>query len=73
MEFFKPGLIIDFMRHRRIYMAVSFTLVAASIVAVFFPGLLFGWLRARRGGIGAAIAVHALSNVLAELLVRGWL
>jgi len=42
MEFFKPGLLIDFMRHRRIYMAVSFTLVAASIVAVFFPGPNFG-------------------------------
>jgi len=42
MEFFKPGLLIDFMRHRRIYMAVSFTLVAASIVAVFFPGPNYG-------------------------------
>jgi membrane protease YdiL (CAAX protease family) len=42
-------------------------------LAVFFPGLLFGWMRARRGGIGAAIVFHALSNVLAEILVRGWL
>ena len=42
-------------------------------LAVFFPGLLFGWLRAWRGGIGAAIVFHALSNVLAEILVRGWL
>jgi membrane protease YdiL (CAAX protease family) len=42
-------------------------------LAVFFPGLLFGWLRAWRGGIGAAILFHAMSNVLAELLVRGWL
>jgi membrane protease YdiL (CAAX protease family) len=42
-------------------------------LAVFFPGLLFGWLRAWRGGIGAAILFHALSNVLAEILVRGWL
>ena len=25
-------------------------------LATFFPGLLFGWLRAWRGGIGAAIA-----------------
>jgi membrane protease YdiL (CAAX protease family) len=42
-------------------------------LAVFFPGLLFGWLRAWRGGIGAAIWFHALSNVLAEILVTGWL
>lgn len=42
-------------------------------LAVFFPGLLFGWIRARRGGIGAAMLLHALSNVLAEILERGWL
>lgn len=42
-------------------------------LATFFPGLLFGWLRARRGGIGAAIVMHAASNVLAEVLVTGWL
>lgn len=42
-------------------------------LGVFFPGLLFGWLRAWRGGIGAAILLHALSNVYADLLVRGWL
>jgi membrane protease YdiL (CAAX protease family) len=41
-------------------------------LAVFFPGLLFGWMRQWRGGIGAAILFHALSNVLAELLSRGW-
>jgi len=42
-------------------------------LAVFFPGLLFGWLRSWRGGIGAAMLLHALSNVLAELLEKGWL
>lgn len=42
MEFIKPGLLIDFMRHRRIYMTVSFTLVLASIVSVFFPGPSYG-------------------------------
>ncbi len=42
-------------------------------LAVFFPGLLFGWMRARRGGIGASIVMHAASNVLAEILVTGWL
>lgn len=42
-------------------------------LAVFFPGLLFGWLRAWRGGIGAAMLFHAMSNVLAEILETGWL
>ncbi len=42
-------------------------------LAVFFPGLLFGWLRARRGGIGAAVWFHAMCNILAELLTRGYL
>ncbi|MEM1416215.1 MAG: type II CAAX endopeptidase family protein [Myxococcota bacterium] len=41
-------------------------------LATFFPGLLFGVLRARRGDVGAAILFHALCNVLAELLYRGW-
>jgi len=42
-------------------------------LATFFPGLVFGWLRARRGGIGAALCFHALCNILADFLVRGWL
>ncbi len=42
-------------------------------LATFFPGLLFGWLRAWRGGIGAAILFHAMSNLIAEILIRGWL
>ncbi|MDB4987157.1 MAG: Abortive infection protein [Myxococcaceae bacterium] len=42
-------------------------------LAVFFPGLLFGWLRARRGGIGAASWFHALCNLLADVLTRGYL
>jgi hypothetical protein len=31
--------------------------------AVFFPGLLFGLVRVWRGGIGAAIALHAAFNL----------
>ena len=42
-------------------------------LAVFFPGLWFGWIAQRRGGIGAAIFVHAFSNLLSDILVRGWL
>jgi membrane protease YdiL (CAAX protease family) len=30
---------------------------------VFFPALLFGWLRARTGGIAAPILCHAFANI----------
>ena len=39
-----------------------------SRLAVFFPSLAFGWLRARTGGIGAAILFHAACNILAGFL-----
>jgi membrane protease YdiL (CAAX protease family) len=39
---------------------------------VFFPSLLFGWLRARTGGIGAGTAYHASCNLFASLLGRGY-
>ncbi|MGB8329246.1 MAG: MrtC family glutamic-type intramembrane protease [Polyangiales bacterium] len=42
-------------------------------LAVFFPALLFGWMRAWRGGIGAALALHAMSNLYSEILGRSWL
>lgn len=42
MEFFKPGLVIDFMRHRRIYALISGLLVLASLISVFYPGPNFG-------------------------------
>lgn len=34
----------------------------------FFPGLLFGWLRAKTGTVYAAVLFHALSNIFSELL-----
>ena len=40
-------------------------------LAVFFPALLFGWLRARTGGIGAGVVFHALCNVFSAALGRG--
>ncbi len=65
--------------HALVAQAVLFALIHVVVdpvparLAVFFPGLLFGWLRAWRGGIGAAVAMHALSNLLSDVLVRGWL
>lgn len=39
-------------------------------LAVFFPALLFGWLRARTGGIGAPLVFHALCNLFAAWIAR---
>jgi membrane protease YdiL (CAAX protease family) len=41
-------------------------------LAVFFPALVFGWLRARTGGVGASVVFHALCNVFSEALWRGY-
>lgn len=59
--------------------AVLFALIHFAVeahparLAVFFPALLFGWMRAKRGGIGAAIVFHAACNLLGDVLARGWL
>jgi CAAX protease family protein len=37
-------------------------------LGTFFPGLLFGWLRARTGSIAAAVVLHAVSNVFIATL-----
>ena len=42
-------------------------------LAVFFPALLFGWVRAWRSGIGAALSLHAMSNLYSETLALSWL
>ena len=41
-------------------------------LAVFFPALLFGWLRARTGGIGASVCFHMMCNVYSQTLGRGF-
>lgn len=41
-------------------------------LAVFFPALVFGWLRARTGGIGASVAFHASCNLFSAALMRGY-
>ncbi|MEI7703409.1 MAG: CPBP family intramembrane glutamic endopeptidase [Deltaproteobacteria bacterium] len=37
-------------------------------LATFFPALLFGWLRARTGGVAAPVVAHTLSNLLVLVL-----
>ncbi len=44
----------------------------AARLAVFFPALVFGWLRLRTGGIGAGVLFHVLCNVFASMLGRGY-
>lgn len=41
-------------------------------LAVFFPSLVFGFIRAREGGIGAAIVFHALCNLFASYLGQSY-
>jgi membrane protease YdiL (CAAX protease family) len=48
------------------------TIAVPARLAVFFPALVFGWLRARTNGIGASIAFHALCNLYAQALGRGY-
>ena len=61
-----PGLVLA---------SVAFTLLHPILIPgvhrllVFFPSLLFGWLRARTGNIGAAVWVHALCNLLQAVTI----
>ncbi len=43
-----------------------------SRLAVFFPSLLFGWLRTRTGGIGSSVIYHAACNVFSSYLAAGY-
>lgn len=48
------------------------TFPAPARLAVFFPSLVFGYLRARTGGIGAAILFHTACNLFASYLGRSY-
>jgi membrane protease YdiL (CAAX protease family) len=37
-------------------------------LGTFFPGLLFGWVRERTGGLAAPVVLHALSNLFIATL-----
>jgi membrane protease YdiL (CAAX protease family) len=41
-------------------------------IATFFPGLVFGWLRARTGNVAAPIFYHAMSNLFIATLEASW-
>jgi membrane protease YdiL (CAAX protease family) len=41
-------------------------------LGTFFPGLLFGWLRERTGGLAAPVVLHALSNLFLQVLEQSF-
>jgi membrane protease YdiL (CAAX protease family) len=65
-----PALLVQAILFALIHFAVDLNPMR---LAVFFPALLFGWVREWRSGIGAAAALHALSNLLSDVLGRSWL
>ena len=42
--------------------------LAPARLAVFFPALVFGWMRSRSGSVAPGAVFHALCNVLSEVL-----
>lgn len=54
--------------------AVGHVLTAPSParLAVFFPALVFGYLRARTKGIGAGVVFHAMCNIYSATLARSF-
>jgi membrane protease YdiL (CAAX protease family) len=49
-----------------------FTELNPARLAVFFPSLVFGFLRARSKGIGASVAFHALCNLFSAYLAHSY-
>jgi len=49
-----------------------FTELNPARLAVFFPSLVFGFLRARTGGIGASILFHAMCNLFSAYLAHSY-
>jgi preprotein translocase subunit SecF len=56
MEFFKPGRVFDFMGQRVFWIPLSFILVIASVILVFYPGPNYG--TDFRGGTEIEIAFN---------------
>ena len=65
-----PALLVQALLFALIHVATDLN---PARLAVFFPALLFGLVRRWRGGIGASAALHAMCNLLSDVLVRSWL
>jgi membrane protease YdiL (CAAX protease family) len=64
-----PGLLVGALIFAAGHLA---TVHLVTRLAVFFPALAFGWLRARTRGIGASVVFHALCNLYSQVLGRGF-
>ncbi|MGB8929780.1 MAG: MXAN_2755 family glutamic-type intramembrane protease [Anaeromyxobacteraceae bacterium] len=53
-----------FLRTQALFALGHLVVLAPWRLGTFFPALLFGWLRARTGGLAAPVLFHALSNLL---------
>lgn len=76
----KPSII---QRRLRLPLIVLITAVAFALghfvvtfdpqrLAVFFPALVFGWLRISRKSITAAVVFHAMCNIYMDFLLLGY-
>lgn len=76
-EIFFRGFVLPSLHHRRqpaiVLAAGAFALAHwlfewdAARLLTFFPGLIFGWQRTRRGSIVGCVALHAACNVFSEM------
>jgi uncharacterized protein len=64
-----PGLLVTSALFALGHLCTEFNVAR---LAVFFPALAFGFLRARTRGVGAGIIFHALCNLFASYLGQGY-
>ncbi|MDD5308453.1 MAG: CPBP family intramembrane metalloprotease [Deltaproteobacteria bacterium] len=64
-----PGLVIQAVLFALGHFLVDFH---PARLGVFFPALAFGWLKAKRGTIGAGVLFHAASNIFMEIFRAGY-
>jgi membrane protease YdiL (CAAX protease family) len=64
-----PGLFVTSALFAAGHLCTEFN---AGRLAVFFPALVFGWLRIRTRGVGAGIVFHALCNLFASYLGQSY-
>jgi membrane protease YdiL (CAAX protease family) len=64
-----PGLLVASALFAAGHLSTEFN---AGRLAVFFPALVFGWLRSRTRGVGAGIVFHALCNLFASYLGQSY-
>jgi len=64
-----PGLLLSSALFALGHLCTEFN---AARLAVFFPSLVFGYLRARTRGVGAGLVFHALCNLFASYLGQSY-